>query len=386
MEKEYTYEELMELGKVSKGEVTDNFLNALTTFYPDILILRDSKAIWEEYELCTEDEVNNYIKMVLGWQSVAADFSDKKGLSIVAQTYPGLKAYYAVPIIGSKQTNPKADSYQVAADAWSLPRHLNVASKAALFYSLMARHNRKDNRATIELNYLLDHIGPMFARYLDMIVGGEARHTLKMQAPYEFGSAPKDVEEEVDESGLIVYNENKFPILDNIDVTAALRAEREVAWVEWQDIRQKYGRIALDWAILAHLCVGNSSYAGPLWANAAILIRKLELGQVSPLFFIDQAFSMQHNGGEIFNKLWDVNNLTRVLDIAFHSDVTKLSQYITDPQDRLIFDKVCIQMVSVETEKRNAGRSLNLREKRVAEFDKSSVLGVSSSEELEVGV
>lgn len=383
MEKEYTYEELIEIGKVS-GDVS-NYLEVIPSFNPDILILRDGKTVWEEYKLCTTNEYQDFIFMLKGWQSIAASLSNKKITSVVVQTYPGLNHYLVIPI-ASKKNKTHVDTYQAAADAWSLPRHLNIASKAALFYSLMARHNRKDGRATVELNYFLDYLGPIFTRYLDMIVGGEARHTLKMQGPYEFGTAPADIEEEATNSGLIVYNKNKFPLIENIDITASLRKEREVAWTEWRGIRQTYGRIALDWAILAHLCVSDSSYAGPLWANAGILIRKLELGQVSPLFFVDQAFSMQHNNGEIFNKLWDVTNLARVLDIAFHSDVTKLGQYITDPQDKQVFDKVCIQMISVETEKRNTGRSLNLKEKRVAAFDTSAVLGVSSSESLEVGV
>lgn len=72
----------------------------------------------------------------------------------------------------------------------------------------------------------------------------------------------------------------------------------------------------------------NEGYGGSSWAKAPEVLAMRQRGKLGPTefqnrkLFLDRAFSLEHNGGYLFDKLYDVEDLHHTLD-AHHSDNLK---------------------------------------------------------------
>jgi hypothetical protein len=92
-------------------------------------------------------------------------------------------------------------------------------------------------------------------------------------------------------------------------------ASRHEAWDGWASVRQEHGADALLWAEKAFKAFGQvSTYGGYKWAYIAEVVRKYVTGEYTPLLFVDMCWSLEHNGGQFFGKLWNTHTLQSVLD------------------------------------------------------------------------
>lgn len=123
--------------------------------------------------------------------------------------------------------------------------------------------------ARARLHVLTDEIDLVFREYVDMACGGEVRHHPSV------GSAK------------------------------VLSSDRTIAWAQWRDIRRLVGTQALlDMeALFLDYNAGDGGIAGPKWANAARLLHSRLTNRISKELFVDQVFSLVHNGGVFLNKL-----------------------------------------------------------------------------------
>ncbi len=81
---------------------------------------------------------------------------------------------------------------------------------------------------------------------------------------------------------------------------------REGAWRDWVHLLNSVGPLAC-----AEACVRgfsdvswNDGFGGPAWASIARLARDYLKGKVNAEIFMNMAWSLQHNGGNMFNKVW----------------------------------------------------------------------------------
>ena len=352
--KDFTYQELMSLGKSGIH----------IPIHPDVTIpvLRDGQVVWVSNY--TSAEHLNYQLMYSGLLSLSGKVSG---------------AYFNSPI-GMQVMVPRITHtihpQTVAIQKWGLSASFPLVSHAALFYLLYNRHVRGDELATEELGFFVDSIAPIIANYLDMACAGEARHMVRMNMGYSSTkSVPEGVVEEALASGKVILNEGYVPELVGINLSMNMPTAREVAWEKWYGVRKRVGIPALDWCIIAHCMSKDSGYGGPLWANAANLVRKRELKQISDVYFIDQAFSIQHNGGTIFNKIWIVTGLDLVLDAAFNGSIEKLTNHLDD-EDRKIYNRVCSKLTFLDGVKYK-GKGLT-KTRTLDSFTKSAVLGITN--------
>lgn len=394
--KRYTYEDLMQIGASrATPEDTRVALRAVQASDSNMLfyVLKDGAPTWAPLASITPEQRKKWEYMTAGIRVVMREACEA-GNEELANRVEGYLSYAApAPAVYSQTTlthdlkqeralqdsvTGNGDGYARAAEKWNIPRSLPIASYAAMFYLLYARSERGDPRAKQELSYFMARVEPWIMRYLDMATGGEARYMASMAIEYRKGTAPEAVEKEVMESKLISWSGGKAVLHHKNGQAVEIPSgrDRPHAWMAWHDIRQELGMDALNWCIIAHLESKESSYGGPLWANAAYLIRLRELKQRSPEFLVDQAFSLQHNGGEIFNKLWDVSNLVNVLNEAFAGKTQRLPKYLTLPEHKALYNRVCVEATPFDLQAQQG--QLELRVKRVAKFDRSSVLGLSS--------
>src|SRR5438128_860882 len=97
---------------------------------------------------------------------------------------------------------------------------------------------------------------------------------------------------------------------------------RTAAWARWAEFRQQYGPVATRWMaetfeLPAWGRAGEKlGIGGPKWGTCARLVYDYEVGDITAQTFIDRAWTMEHNGGNIFNKLYVTcgNDLMRVLE------------------------------------------------------------------------
>lgn len=130
--------------------------------------------------------------------------------------------------------------------------------------------------ARVLLNQVITEADLVFREYIDMACGGELRHHPSI--------GPKDV----------------------------LSGSRSTAWAQWRDVRDLVGvRALLDMADLFVDCNAiTGGVCGQKWQQAALLLHSRLTGKVKPEVFVDQVFSLVHNGGVFLNKrVWKNNRL-----------------------------------------------------------------------------
>lgn len=126
------------------------------------------------------------------------------------------------------------------------------------------------------LQSLIEEADLVFREYVDMACGGELRH---------HGSVgPKGV----------------------------LSETRKTAWAHWRDVRDLVGTQAL--LDMAELFIDQNNTTGGVcgqkWRAAALLLHGRLTGKITPVNFVDQVFSLVHNGGVFLNKRrWKCENL-----------------------------------------------------------------------------
>uniref|UniRef100_A0A6H1ZGA9 Uncharacterized protein n=1 Tax=viral metagenome TaxID=1070528 RepID=A0A6H1ZGA9_9ZZZZ len=195
-------------------------------------------------------------------------------------------------------------SEKTASILWGLDQELNLTREAADFYVLVALtvDYPNDARPKYALVEKVGYLADQFARYIDMAIGGELRH------------APS----ELDECDFEGY---KIP----------KTAHRGAAWAKWKDIREEKGIQALKgaWNIFSAPGWGDS-YGGESWARVANALIQYESGEWSPQMFVDQVFSIRHNGGPVFDKIWNLGYLEFILNDAQHARILNIVQRASD--------------------------------------------------------
>tara|TARA_R110002020_G_scaffold159439_6_gene343255 strand:+ start:2971 stop:3816 length:846 start_codon:yes stop_codon:yes gene_type:complete len=136
-----------------------------------------------------------------------------------------------------------------------------------------------------------------FARYTDMAVGGELRHSRQRI-----------------ESGTFSEMDIPRPLLEAL-FGHVITGSRNSAWEGWYHFRQRYGTLAIRWAKDVFSLKGwGSGYGGMRWANIADTLYSYEKGITTQHTFVDTCFGLEHNGGAYFNKWWSTGYLKEVLD------------------------------------------------------------------------
>jgi hypothetical protein len=180
---------------------------------------------------------------------------------------------------------------RIASGTWNLPTDLPLVREAADFYLLLDLH--LDGLDDGKFKSCVTRLSTWFSCYADMVVGGELRYTCG-------------------HVGDLTNNIHPQLLVALRGVQHALRHE---AWDGWADVRERHGSDALIWAEQAFKAFGNpATYGGHKWAYIAEVVHKYVTGEYTPLLFVDMCWSLEHNGGQFFGKLWNTNMLQSVLD------------------------------------------------------------------------
>ena len=177
----------------------------------------------------------------------------------------------------------------------------DLAESAADFYLLETLSAEGNEEAARKLSTLEERLASEFAIYLDLALGGELRY------------ARRHLGEEALPRELVCFFRETCP------------GHRGKAWLVWSVVRRSLQLRALE---LAEDLFSDSrwreNFGGSPWAGVARLLRQYLEGDVSRRIFVDQCFSIQHNSGSVFNKLFDTRKLASVLIAQSKDDYEKL--------------------------------------------------------------
>ena len=183
----------------------------------------------------------------------------------------------------------------------------DLAQAAADFYVLELLTARNDADAARMLADFETCLAMEFACYLDMAIGGELRYAIqhlgKEALPAELACFFREIDP----------------------------GERGMAWMAWTVVRRVLGLRALE---LAALVFGTSGWAenfgGEAWGTVARLLRDHLRGRVVARVFVDQCFSLEHNTGSVFNKLYETETLAGILEAQYSDDYGTLLRRASD--------------------------------------------------------
>lgn len=187
----------------------------------------------------------------------------------------------------------ETETLQEAVELWDIDTTVCPAQFMADFYLVDAiRHglvNRTDTVSeeisTVQIEAMLwqqEHVPMMaetFARYMSMVCGGELRH---------------------------------HPLIGD----HVLDKNRTYAWGQWLRYCERVGEVRmLDVAVERFKDWGEkTSYGGHTWSLIASTVRNYRTGKMNAFQFCDRAFTLEHNGGCVFNKInWTTDNQTRII-------------------------------------------------------------------------
>lgn len=205
----------------------------------------------------------------------------------------------------AKETQDMAPINTDAIQAWGLDKNLSIVTTAADFYMLeyitsLPTFSGAPNRESIlaRQRILVDTTVKQFAAYTDMAIGGEARHARNRTSIMKNGAKPLVAS--------LTDSANTFKMSSN----------RHQAWLGWRTFRMRHGVMALRWLVhLFRLPGWPSGIGGQKWGRIANTLLLYETGKMPAKVFVDTCFSLHHNGGSYFNKLWQAMDM-QLLDAA----------------------------------------------------------------------
>ena len=109
--------------------------------------------------------------------------------------------------------------------------------------------------------------------------------------------------------------------------------ERALAWDQWVHIRHIYGLDAVSMAIQCfeeeEIWGSGGGFGGEMWASVARLLYDYLSDNIPRRVFINMAWSLEHNGGCIFDKVYnETNRLRQVLQLQSVSEhYDKITNY-----------------------------------------------------------
>lgn len=182
---------------------------------------------------------------------------------------------------------------------WGI-EYLDLVAECADFYVLndYLIDHPNDSYVKSMFDNSVKFLSKQFSNYLDMAIGGEMRHAKK------FGS----------------YFKKYYITKEYIS--------RHGAWNRWKFIRETEGLKALE---KASDCFHNDywpgAYGGPKWGKCTDVLLRYLKSEDNAVMFVDTAWSLEHNGGCVFNKAWNTLNIGEILDMKFDGNIAGLKKY-----------------------------------------------------------
>jgi len=215
---------------------------------------------------------------------------------------------WPTPSVGHPKVKVKKFTGDAQVD-FGLDPKLNLAQAAADFY-LLADLAIEDDAADAALHTLADTLAEQMARYVEIACAGEARYGLSKAQLHK------------------VVRNPQFKAF-----VAALgqlkQGGRFHVWANYDGLVRRFGKQTLLFLVLIFEKGkwAGGAFGGKKWAVCAKTALAYRRGQLSAVLFVDTAFGLTHNGNIVYDKLWSVSGLKKVLDANLAGKMVKVAEY-----------------------------------------------------------
>lgn len=240
------------------------------------------------------------------------------------------------------------------ATSWSiLDPNLCLARGAADFYVLLATtlQGKVPAKAPKMFEQHTAYMAEQLACYLEMACLGELRHTFSdsdCQAFVDNGTAASTGGKGSKRSEAVQ------PLLTYmLTLLARVRGPEHGHWPErfrWQDSTdfrmatwRVWSQVFETFGLPVYEIIATNFrdmswprlVGGEKWAVCTDTVGAFRRGETSPLVFVDQALSLEHNGNVAYDKFWVVQGLDYILSWAQHGAVGYMEHYASQPVKQL---------------------------------------------------
>lgn len=208
------------------------------------------------------------------------------------------------------EAQPSVNKELVFAESLSLNIRRNLKQDCADFY-LLERIVYDDRAAARPMSVLTSSLSREMSIYLDMAVGGELRYVRRS-----------------DNKGLDVPS-SLTPFFAALEKTSGSRRQ---AWIAWTDLRRKYDPESVEWLVDAKRLFDDKEWkiegaGGPAWGSVARVEYDWLKGRLTRQTFIDRCFTIEHNNGAVFDKVYETHGLNKVLELQASDAYNRLAKY-----------------------------------------------------------
>lgn len=214
---------------------------------------------------------------------------------------------------GLGQPKPKVKA--LTGDPWvdyGLQPKLNLAQAAADFY-LLADLAVEDDDADDLMRAHAEILAQQFARYIEIACAGEAR--------YGVGGG-------IHNMGSVARNP-QFKAFCAAIKALQQHGGRANVWANYDSLTRRFGKQTLVFLVLlfdrGHWA--SKAFGGKKWGVCAKTALAYRRGQMSAVLFVDTAFGLTHNGNIVYDKLWSVGGLKKVLDYNLVGEIAAVAKY-----------------------------------------------------------
>jgi cyclophilin family peptidyl-prolyl cis-trans isomerase len=184
---------------------------------------------------------------------------------------------------------------------------IDASSLASDFYLLEWLAAQGDRDAAARLAAWQPRLAADFVRHLDFAVGAELAH----------------------------YDGIPVGALAPEMIAFIRQACEGNSLLQWPPLRRSTGSDAYRMAEAAFLGPG-AEYGGDAWAPIAGLMARYADGELSDRVFIDQCFTLEHNNGCLFDKVFDTWDIQATLQAQARGDVATLGVHASAEVRRLL--------------------------------------------------
>lgn len=104
--------------------------------------------------------------------------------------------------------------------------------------------------------------------------------------------------------------------------------DRSEAWEEWHQFHEVHGNKALRWMEQAFRQEAwEEGYGGDSWAFIVQVAAEYAEGKMTAHAFMDRCWTLHHNGGNVFDKMYDDYTINRILRKQANDDYRFLVRY-----------------------------------------------------------
>ena len=224
--------------------------------------------------------------------------------------------------------------YDVLLGEIGLHQHLPLPQAACEFYLLMdaslTSPSEHQEMAAKRFEQLTHYLASQMSLYIECACLGEARYAMGRVRDAGNAKFLKNPKWKAVYNDLCAGDKDRYTVWKMFPVLsrkyAGGRGRKRGYRGKGRATPSGEGTTLLLFTVLVHDTLNwrSGGFGGKKWAECAKTVLAYRRRRIDPVSFVDTAFGLKHNGNIVFDKLWPVHGIERILDANQRGDMAEL--------------------------------------------------------------